>query len=82
VLRDSADVDAAAGVVAGIAGAEPEIDRDARRVNAPVRDRIGALTATMRALEQAGVTVEDLALRRPTLDEVFLRLTGRPEVAA
>jgi ABC-2 type transport system ATP-binding protein len=82
VLRDSADVDAAAGIVAGIAGAEPEIDRDARRVNAPVRDRIGALTATMRALEQAGVTVEDLALRRPTLDEVFLRLTGRPEVAA
>ena len=31
----------------------------------------------MRALDDAGVAVEDISLRRPTLDEVFLALTGR-----
>jgi len=37
----------------------------------------------LRALEEHGIEAEDVALRRPTLDEVFLRLTGRPaEVAA
>ncbi|RSO06011.1 daunorubicin/doxorubicin resistance ABC transporter ATP-binding protein DrrA, partial [Streptomyces sp. WAC 06725] len=33
----------------------------------------------VRALEGAGVEAEDIALRRPTLDEVFLHLTGRDE---
>jgi ABC-2 type transport system ATP-binding protein len=37
----------------------------------------------MRALQDAGIAAEDIALRRPTLDEVFLQLTGhRTEVAA
>jgi ABC-2 type transport system ATP-binding protein len=31
----------------------------------------------VRAMDHLGVTVEDIALRRPTLDEVFLTLTGR-----
>jgi ABC-2 type transport system ATP-binding protein len=41
-----------------------------------VRDRMAALTESLRALEDAGIAVEDLNLRRPTLDEVFLSLTG------
>ena len=36
------------------------------------------LAATIRALDGSGVDVEDVALRRPTLDDVFLRLTGHP----
>jgi ABC-2 type transport system ATP-binding protein len=52
------------------------VDRDTRRVSAPVRDRAAALTEVVRALDDAGVAAEDIALRRPTLDEVFLRLTG------
>jgi ABC-2 type transport system ATP-binding protein len=59
------------------AGAEPEVDPDTRRVSAPVRDRVVALTESAWALRDAGVAVEDIALRRPTLDEVFLHLTGR-----
>ncbi|HET8788654.1 MAG TPA: daunorubicin/doxorubicin resistance ABC transporter ATP-binding protein DrrA, partial [Actinomycetes bacterium] len=59
-------------------GAEPEVDPDTRRVSAPVRDRVAALTEAARELDAAGVAVEDVALRRPTLDEVFLHLTGRP----
>ena len=35
-----------------------------------------ALTEVVRALDVAGIAAEDIGLRRPTLDEVFLRLTG------
>ena len=42
-------------------------------------DPIGALTAVVRDLHDAGITVEDIGLRRPTLDEVFLRLTAKAE---
>ncbi|MFI0356367.1 ATP-binding cassette domain-containing protein [Actinomadura sp. 9N407] len=76
VLRDPADLPEAVRTVARIAEAEPETDPETRRISAPVRDRIGALTEIMRALTDAGAEVEDVALRRPTLDEVFLRLTG------
>jgi ABC-2 type transport system ATP-binding protein len=67
---------ATTAAVGRLAAAEPEVDPDTRRVSAPVADRVAALTATARALEEAGIAVEDIALRRPTLDEVFLHLTG------
>ena len=38
---------------------------------------MAALTAVVRALDDAGIAVDDIGLRRPTLDEVFLHLTGR-----
>ncbi len=69
-MRDPDDVAAACRVLARVSGAEPEVDADALRVSAPVRDRIGALTAVLGELD-----AEDVALRRPTLDEVFLELT-------
>ncbi|MFI0445946.1 ATP-binding cassette domain-containing protein [Actinomadura sp. 6N118] len=77
VLHDAAGLGPAAGILARVTGAEPETEHDTRRVHAPVRDRIAALTETVRALHEAGIEVEDVALRRPTLDEVFLRLTGQ-----
>jgi ABC-2 type transport system ATP-binding protein len=85
VVRGDDDLSAAAAVVGRAAGGEPEVDRDSRRVKAPVRDRVTALTEVVRALDDAGIGAEDIALRRPTLDEVFLRLTGHhadQEVAA
>jgi ABC-2 type transport system ATP-binding protein len=85
VVRGDHDLPAAAAVVGRLAGAEPEVDRDTRRVSAAVRDRVTALTEVVRALHDAGIGVEDIALRRPTLDEAFLRLTGHhadQEVAA
>jgi ABC-2 type transport system ATP-binding protein len=39
-------------------------------------DRVPVLTETVRALGDAGVEAEDIGLRRPTLDDVFLSLTG------
>jgi ABC-2 type transport system ATP-binding protein len=69
---------ATAATVGRAAGAEAEVDPDTRRVSVPVHDRVAALTSSARALADAGIAVEDIALRRPTLDEVFLHLTGRP----
>jgi ABC-2 type transport system ATP-binding protein len=85
IVRSADDLPAAAGVVGRAAGADADVDRDTRRVSAPVRDRVTALTDVVRALDDADIGAEDIAVRRPTLDEVFLRLTGHPadqEVAA
>ena len=78
VVRAAGELPAAAAAVARVAAATAEVDRDTRRVSAPVGDRVAALTEVVRALDDAGVAAEDIALRRPTLDEVFLQLTGRP----
>ncbi|MET8981789.1 ATP-binding cassette domain-containing protein [Streptomyces sp. NPDC004539] len=52
------------------------VDADRRLLSAPVTDRMGALAGVVRVLEDAGIEAEDIALRRPTLDEVFLHITG------
>jgi len=76
VLPRADDLAAGAAVVGRVTGTQAEIDHDRRRLSAPVRDRTTSLTEVVRALDQAGVAVQDIALRRPTLDEVFLHLTG------
>ncbi|MEU4683575.1 ATP-binding cassette domain-containing protein [Streptomyces xinghaiensis] len=77
VVQEAADLPAALGVVARVTGAEPDSDPEARRVAAPVTDRVAALTEVVRTLQDEEIPVEDIGLRRPTLDEVFLRITGR-----
>jgi ABC-2 type transport system ATP-binding protein len=81
VVRDEARLPAAAAVVAQVTGAEPQVAPEHRRVSAATGDGAPALTDLLRELDRAGVVTEDVALRRPTLDEVFLTLTG-PEVPA
>ncbi|MEU8678957.1 ATP-binding cassette domain-containing protein [Streptomyces sp. NPDC048560] len=71
VLRDAARL----GEAARLLGDGVAVDQDRRLLNAPAPDRIAALTRTVRALEDAGIEAEDIAVRRPTLDEVFLSLT-------
>ncbi len=83
VLHDAADLERASALLRAVASEAPETDPDTRRVSAPVADRVSALTEATRALHESGVAVADVALRRPTLDEVFLHLTGHhPEVPA
>jgi ABC-2 type transport system ATP-binding protein len=77
-LRSEDDLPGAAALLARGSGAEPEIDPPVRRISAAVADRVAALTEAVRALDAAGIEVEDIGLRRPTLDEVFLHLTGHP----
>jgi ABC-2 type transport system ATP-binding protein len=79
VVRVQADLAEAASVVGRVAGpVEPHVDPTAMRVQAPVADGVSALGAVVRGIETARISVEDIGLRRPTLDEVFLQLTGRP----
>ena len=45
-------------------------------VRAPVRQHAGVIAEAVRRLDDAGVGIDDIALRRPTLDDVFISLTG------
>ncbi|MGW4474339.1 ATP-binding cassette domain-containing protein [Nonomuraea sp. NPDC004354] len=74
VLRDARDLPEACDVLAAFG--PPAADPDTRRLTAPVTDRMHALGEVMRALAAKGIEVEDVALRRPTLDEVFLKVTA------
>jgi ABC-2 type transport system ATP-binding protein len=49
---------------------------DGRRLRAPVRNGDGLATAVVRALDDAGITVDDVQVHQPSLDDVFLTLTG------
>ncbi|MFJ9415650.1 ATP-binding cassette domain-containing protein [Streptomyces sp. NPDC101227] len=89
VVRTVGDLPRAAAAVARVAadGVRPTVDEAERRVGAPVTDGVAALTEVVRTLKDEGIGVADIGLRRPTLDEVFLRLTGhrtgeRTEVAS
>ena len=81
VLRDAGQLGAAVALLP-VPEAGVSVDVDRRLLSAPVTDRMTALSGVVRALEEAGIDAEDVALRRPTLDEVFLHLTGPGEVAA
>jgi ABC-2 type transport system ATP-binding protein len=80
VLDDPGSLTAAAGIIGGVAAGEVDVDAETLRVGAPVSGRAAALTEAVRALDEAGVGVADIGLRRPTLDEVFLHLTEKEEV--
>ncbi|MDB1087181.1 ATP-binding cassette domain-containing protein [Streptomyces sp. ACA25] len=77
VVRYAAELGTVAEILRGAGTGPPETDPDTRRASAPVTDPVTALSEVARALHSAGVAVEDLGTRRPTLEEVFLQLTGR-----
>jgi ABC-2 type transport system ATP-binding protein len=60
----------------GVGGQDPTGDRDRGRIVLPAPDGTRTLTEALRRLDAARVTPEDMTLRRPTLDDVFLALTG------
>jgi ABC-2 type transport system ATP-binding protein len=63
--------------LSGLGAGEPHIDEITRRITIPAGEHGGSVLAeTVRRLDQAGVAFTDLALRRPTLDDVFMTLTG------
>jgi ABC-2 type transport system ATP-binding protein len=82
VVDGAADLARAAALVAETVGAEPEVEPDVGRVSVPVAQRVVALTEVLQRLADAGIEVADIGLRRPTLDDVFLRLTGHRAEAA
>jgi oleandomycin transport system ATP-binding protein len=73
----AADMDAVARIVADLTGMIPARDDDVGLITAPVSDPV-LLSAVVRRMDTAGIVVDELALRLPSLDDVFLALTGKP----
>jgi ABC-2 type transport system ATP-binding protein len=72
-LCDASERDRALEALAGF-GDTPSVEDGFVRV--PLRDRRGAIARAVRALDDAGVEIDDIAVVTPTLDDVFLQLTG------
>jgi len=73
-LEDGAEVEQAIAALAAMADERPAVDDGTVRVG--VRRRTGAIAEAVRRLDDVDVGIDDIALRRPTLDDVFLALTG------
>jgi ABC-2 type transport system ATP-binding protein len=72
------DLERAAALVGELDGGTPHVDADQRRVSLPTTGGTPLLIAAGRKLEEAGIALDDLGIRRPSLDDVFLKLTGAP----
>jgi len=73
-LEDETQADAAMVALAPLTDDSPLAEDGVVRV--PLRHRRGSIAEGVRRLDEAGVAIEDIAMRRPTLDDVFIRLTG------
>jgi ABC-2 type transport system ATP-binding protein len=81
-VRHDDDVAPVAQALRGFDHGDIRIDDATRQVSVSVDSGGPVLMNALRAVEDAGVDVEDVALRQPKLDEVFLTLTGRPDADA
>ena len=68
-------------LVADVGHERPTVDRGTRRVSLPVEGGARSLVEVVRRLDEAGIKVIDITLRRPSLDDVFLALTGHTTVS-
>jgi ABC-2 type transport system ATP-binding protein len=75
-LKDASQMEAARAALAPLGSGEAQLDAGARRLTLPVDGGAAVLVAAIRELDAAGIAVQDVGLRRPTLDDVFLSLTG------
>ena len=73
-LNDDSNNDRAIGILSGMSDEEPFVEGES--VKLTVRKRHGAIVEAVQKLNEAGIGIDDIGLRRPTLDEVFLALTG------
>ena len=78
-LAEAGERDRARAVLSGVGCGEPEPDERPDRLTMPApRDGLELIEEAAAQLRRAGIRVSDLGLRRPTLDDVFLQLTGAP----
>ena len=78
VVSDPAHLDAAVAILTEATGSPPLVDTAGRSATAPTNDGTRALATAAGRLADAGIGVDDLGVHQPTLDEVFLTLTGMP----
>ncbi|HXZ61277.1 MAG TPA: ATP-binding cassette domain-containing protein, partial [Acidimicrobiales bacterium] len=72
----SAPDEAAIGAIAPLVAGQVHVSADGRRLSAGVDSSAGLATAVVRALDEAGVIVDNIEVRQPSLDDVFFSLTG------
>jgi ABC-2 type transport system ATP-binding protein len=82
VVHDRARIDDARGILGAIGIGEARIDQHTRRVTVPSDGGSKRLATVIREFDEAGIAIDDIGLRRPTLDDVFLSLTGHVSVEA
>ena len=82
VVVEPGQLDEAARILTRVTGGRPSVDAATRSATAPASGNVQTLMEVARALSDASITVDDLGLRQPTLDEVFLTLTGSAADAA
>ncbi|MHC3475168.1 ATP-binding cassette domain-containing protein [Streptomyces sp. 7R007] len=75
-VADRRDVERTAALLAEVSATPPRTEPEQGLVSIPAAEGVELLLDTGRRLQDAGIAVEDLGTRRPTLDEVFLALTG------
>jgi ABC-2 type transport system ATP-binding protein len=71
----SRDVERLVGLLDGLGSGPPMADLRGQRVTLPTSERVPTLLAAARRIENYGIAVDDLSVRRPSLDDVFLSLT-------
>ena len=76
VVEDPRALPRAVEVLTRDTGATPTIDEHQRRLTVPAEGGSQGLMKVVRDFDEAGITIDDITMRRPTLDDVFLSLTG------
>jgi ABC-2 type transport system ATP-binding protein len=76
ILCDVGDIQAARSVLGELSVGEVQIDEQTTRLTAPVTGGVDVLKQVLQRFAQQNVDVYDVGVRRPTLDDVFLSLTG------
>jgi ABC-2 type transport system ATP-binding protein len=77
--RSAVDVERLRLLLVGLGSAAPVADMRWQRITLPTGDPINTLLTAARRIQESGIAVEDLGLRRPSLDDVFLTLTSGGE---
>jgi len=76
VVRGSEDIPRAVELLSRDCDGQVKVDHHTRRLTVPSSQGAAALVQVLRDLDEAKVHIDDIGLRRPTLDDVFLALTG------
>ncbi|MEV4431833.1 ATP-binding cassette domain-containing protein [Streptomyces sp. NPDC049555] len=76
VVHEPGHLEPALDVVRAFGEGEPTVDRHTRRVTVPVSGGARLLAEIIRELDARAIEIDDIGLRRPTLDDVFISLTG------
>ncbi|QEV45837.1 ATP-binding cassette domain-containing protein [Streptomyces vinaceus] len=76
VVHEREHIAAARAVLAGFGKGETTVEDHTRKLTVPVSGGAKLLAEVIRELDSRGIEIDDIALRRPTLDDVFISLTG------